>query len=559
MPPLIKPVDAERRKVLILAARAKGVKPAEKASELWKPQPGPQELFVNIECDIVGFGGSAGGGKTASVLLQPIKHFQNPGFGGVVFRRDSEQIRKEGGLWDTAEKIYPHAQGRPKETTLEWLFPSGAAMTFAAIQYEADVLKWQGTQICYMAFDEATHFTERQFWYMLSRNRSVCGIKPYVRLTFNPDPDSWVFELFGPWVNPLHPSYGAQSGEIRYFIRVKGEIQWVPEATPNAKSITFIPSRIQDNKILMEGDPTYLANLQALDDTDRRRLLEGEWAAAAKEGALWELSDHTWDGFRLPACLFRNAKKEPVFEPPADLVRIAIGLDPTFADPEARKNPEKTLDKCGLMVAGVDTQGQVYVLYDGTVQSKAESFIKMAARLYDVFKADVIMVEGYGGGEVVKQMFDVMFPDGEYNVVLSPFKRGDKAARAKPAAMLYKMGRVHHCGELRALEHQQLNWDPRVNGKSPNNIDALVWAIDALNLGDISVPSSKSRVTYNEEKNADRDFRIELLDQGGAVLANYEHDEYFDALSKLGQVDPKRDTEFGYVGDGSVSVLRIKK
>jgi hypothetical protein len=104
-----------------------------------------------------------------------------------------------------------------------------------------------------------------------------------------------------------------------------------------------------------------------------------------------------------------------------------------------------------------------------------------------------------------------------------------------------------------------LNWDPRVNGKSPNNIDALVWAIDALNLGDISVPLSKSRVTYNEEKNADRDFKIELLDQGGAVLADYEHDEYFDALSKLGEVDPKRDTEFGYVGDGSVSVLRIRK
>ena len=558
MPVILKSPD-ERRKALIRAARAKGVLPAEKASQLWKPQPGPQELFVNIECDIVGFGGSAGGGKTAAVLLQPIKHFTNPGFGGVVFRRDSEQIRKEGGLWDTAERIYPYARGKPKETTLEWLFPSGASITFAAIQYEADVLKWQGTQICYLAFDEATHFTSRQFWYMLSRNRSVCGIKPYVRLTFNPDPDSWVYELFGPWVDPLHPKFGAQSGEIRYFTRVKGVIQWVPEGTPNSKSITFIPSRIQDNKILMEGDPAYLANLQALDETDRRRLLDGEWAAAAKEGAMWDLSDHSWDGFRLPHCLFRNAKDEAVFEPPADLVRIAIGLDPTFADPEARKNPEKTLDKCGLIVAGVDTQGQVYILYDGTVQSKAESFIKMAARLYDVFKADIISVEGYGGGEVVKQMFDVMFPDGKYNVRLTPYKRGDKAARAKPAALLYKMGRVHHCGELRQLEHQQLNWDPRVNGKSPNNIDALVWAIDALNLGDVSVGQSTSRVTYNTEEDADSQFSIEQFAEGNASLADYEYDEYFDALSELGQTESKRDSKFGYVGDGAVSMLRIRK
>jgi len=485
--------------------------------------------------------------NTYAVLLQPIKHLNNPGFGGVVLRRDSEQIRKEGGLWDTSSIIYPQVRGKPKETTLEWSFPSGASITFAAIQYDADVLKWQGTQICYLAFDEATHFTSKQFWYMLSRNRSVCGVKPYVRLTFNPDPDSWVYELFGPWVDPLHPNYGAKPNEVLHFMRSKGVIQWVPEGTPKSKSITFIPAKIHDNKILMEGDPDYLANLEALDETDRLRLLEGMWAAAAKEGALWEIADHTWEGFKLPPCLFRNADGQKVFKPPADMVRISIGIDPTFADPDARKNPEKTLDKCGIIVSGVDTQGQVYVLFDGTCQSKAESFIKMAAELYKIFEADVIIVEAYGGGEVVKQMFDVMYPGGKYNVQLSPFKRGDKAARAKPTSMLYKVGRIHHCGELRALEHQQLNWDPRVNGKSPNNIDALVWSIDGLNLGNLFELESHNRITLNlgdNETNGEND--------------DNNDDEYFAALSELAEAEPQRKTAFGYVGDDSVSMLRIK-
>ncbi|NBV84085.1 hypothetical protein EBR57_08200, partial [bacterium] len=124
---------------------------------------------------------------------------------------------------------------------------------------------------------------------------------------------------------------------------------------------------------------------------------------------------------------------------------------------------------------------------------------------------------------------------------------GDKAARAKPTSMLYKVGRIHHCGELRALEHQQLNWDPRVNGKSPNNIDALVWSIDGLNLGNLFELESHNRITLNlgdNETNGEND--------------DNNDDEYFAALSELAEAEPQRKTAFGYVGDDSVSMLRIK-
>ncbi len=63
------------------------------------------------------------------------------------------------------------------------------------MEHEKNCYDWQGTEIAYLGFDELTHFTEKQFYYLLSRNRSVSGVKPYVRATCNPDADSWVAKL----------------------------------------------------------------------------------------------------------------------------------------------------------------------------------------------------------------------------------------------------------------------------------------------------------------------------------------------------------------------------
>ena len=56
------------------------------------PQPGPQEQFLSTPADIAVYGGAAGGAKTFGLLLEPIIHFDNSGFGAVIFRRDATQI-----------------------------------------------------------------------------------------------------------------------------------------------------------------------------------------------------------------------------------------------------------------------------------------------------------------------------------------------------------------------------------------------------------------------------------------------------------------------------------
>lgn len=263
------------------------------------PQRGPQTKFLKCRADICIYGGAAGAGKTFAVLLEPIFHLHVPHFGTVIFRRNSTMVRNQGGLWDTSMQIYsnPRLGGIPKETTLEWDFPTPSTVKFAHLQYENDVLSWQGAQIPLIIFDELTHFTRAQFFYMMSRNRSTCGVKPYIRATTNPDADSWVREFIDWWIDgETGLAIPERSGKIRYFIQINDEIIWgeskaalhekYPDCLP--KSFTFISASIFDNQKLLAADPGYLANLHALPRVERERLLNGNWNIKPSAGLYFQ-------------------------------------------------------------------------------------------------------------------------------------------------------------------------------------------------------------------------------------------------------------------------------
>jgi predicted phage terminase large subunit-like protein len=269
------------------------------------PQPGPQTAFLASAADIAIYGGAAGGGKTFAELLECSRHVHVPGFGAVIFRRTTPQIRNEGGLWDESLKLFPLLGGKPKEHDLYWQFPAGTAVSLSHLEHDKTVLNWQGSQIPLICFDELTHFTQKQFWYMLSRNRSMCGVRPYVRATCNPDADSWVAELIAWWIDQeTGLPIPERAGVLRWFVRIGDNIIWAdrPEelseyqavnedgvmAPIPPKSLTFIPAKLTDNRALMKADPGYMANLMALPKVERERLLGGNWKIRAAAGLLFQ-------------------------------------------------------------------------------------------------------------------------------------------------------------------------------------------------------------------------------------------------------------------------------
>lgn len=277
------------------------------AVKVIRPQPGPQEQFMANPADIIIFGGAAGGGKSYALLMDPLRYMKNQRFGAVIFRNEYKQIFNQGGLWDTSEALYGQIKGAVGRMSVgKWTFKSGAKVEFDYLNRKDDLKKWQGSQIAMIGFDELTHFTEYMFFYMLSRNRSTCGVKPYVRATCNPDADSWVATFISWWINQdTGYPIPERSGKIRWMVRIAEKIHWFDtreeavtfakscnvkdhEAEEMPKSVTFILSTLEDNKILMENDPGYLANLLAMTEVEMERLLRGNWKIKAAAGKFFK-------------------------------------------------------------------------------------------------------------------------------------------------------------------------------------------------------------------------------------------------------------------------------
>ena len=264
----------------------------------FRPHPGPQEAILATLADIAIYGGAAGGGKSTALLWEAARYTYVPGFNAVIFRRTHPEIINPGGLWDESQLYYPALGGIPKASTTSWHFPfSGSTLKFNHMQLEGDRYKWQGAQLCFEGFDELTHFTERQFFYMLSRNRSVCGVRPYIRATCNPDPDSWVRGFIDWWIDEDGFPIPERAGKLRWMGRIGTDIVWsskksdIEKLHVRPKSVTFIPSTLDDNPTLCEKDPDYRGNLQALPKFERERLLDGNWDARPVAGDYFNRAD----------------------------------------------------------------------------------------------------------------------------------------------------------------------------------------------------------------------------------------------------------------------------
>ena len=229
---------------------------------IFKANEGPQEDFLAAgETDVL-YGGSAGGGKSYAMIVDPLRFAHKPAHRALILRRSMPELRE---LIDKSRELYPKAFPGCKYREVEklWNFPSGAKIEFGFLERDADVYRYQGQAYSWIGFDEITHLPTEFSWnYLASRLRTTDPeITPYMRCTANPG------------------GVGAHWVKKRY----------ISPAPPNdsflgADGITrkFIPARLQDNPYLAY-DGRYEQMLKSLPPAQRKQLLEGDWDVA--EGA----------------------------------------------------------------------------------------------------------------------------------------------------------------------------------------------------------------------------------------------------------------------------------
>jgi predicted phage terminase large subunit-like protein len=405
-----------------------------------KPQPGPQTSFLKTCADIAFYGGSAGSGKTWSLLAEPLRHYNNRKFKGVIFRRTVPDIRKQGALLDESKSLYFPLAGTLNESQLIWNFPTGMTMQLSHMQLEKNMYDWQGAQVSFIGWDEVTHFSKAQFFYLLGRNRSSAGVSGYVRATCNPDPDSWVAEFISWWINQTtgYP-IKERSGVIRHFLRAPDDsfvwedtakkcidkyikLYQKPKDTLSPKSVTFIPANIYDNKILMEIDPSYLSNLDALPLVERERLKHGNWKIKPSAGLLFK---REW---------FPILKTKPT-----NFKRIIRYWDRAATEKKPDNDPDWTV---GLK-AGIDHDGVITVLDVARFQEgpfKVQSNIKNTAS-QDGINVEVWLQHDPGQAGKVEAAHLVKELIG-FNVKLDPVPKSNKETRALPASAQAEQGNI---------------------------------------------------------------------------------------------------------------------
>jgi phage terminase large subunit-like protein len=157
------------------------------------------------------------------------------------------------------------------------------------------------------------------------------------------------------------------------------------------------------------------------------------------------------------------------------LKRIVVAVDPPASS-------TKRADSCGIVAAGIDANAVVYILADASVSAvRPAQWARAAIALYHELSADALVAEVNQGGDMVCAVLNEADPSAPVTMVRAT--RG-KYVRSAPAAQLYEQDRVRHVGAFPALEDEMCDFglDGLSSGRSPDRLDALVWAITDLAL-----------------------------------------------------------------------------
>jgi phage terminase large subunit-like protein len=319
--------------------------------------------------------------------------------------------------------------------------------------------------------------TENRPRYEASRRRVVWPTGAVAHVFSSEDPESlrgpqfdaaWCDEL-GKWKNAEATWDMLQFG-LRLGPRTKQIITTTPRPTRLMKRL-IVDAGVVRERLSTARNRANLAKgfVEALDERYGgtrlgRQELDGE-LIEDREDALWS----------------RQMLADARVAEPRELRRIVVAIDPPASS-------RKTSDACGIVAAGLDGEGRVFVLADATLKAaKPQDWAAVAVALFHRLEADCIVAEVNQGGDMVTAVIRTV--DTAVPVKAVRANRG-KWLRAEPVAALYAQGRVKHAGRFAELEDEMCDFGPDglSGGRSPDRVDALVWAVSELLPGAGAVP-----------------------------------------------------------------------
>jgi phage terminase large subunit-like protein len=190
-----------------------------------------------------------------------------------------------------------------------------------------------------------------------------------------------------------------------------------------------------------------------------------------------------WTRAMLDEAKIEATEEKPVTLP--SMQRIVVGVDPSGASGD----PEDDSDSIGIVVAGKGIDGNAYILDDFTCSMSPEGWGRKTVDAYLKWSADRVVGEKNYGGDMVRFVIQTA-SKGRTAVSYKDVNasRG-KVVRAEPVSALYEQGRVKHAGHFPELEDQMVSFTHSgfLGKGSPDRVDAAVWAITDLMLGEESV------------------------------------------------------------------------
>lgn len=351
-----------------------------------------QAAFLLLNCREALFGGAAGGGKSDALLMGGLQYVDIPGYNAIILRRSYSDLALPGALMSRAEEWLSGTDARWNVKEKTWTFPSGATLVFGYLKSEGDKYRYQSSEFQYIAFDEATQFTNSQYTFMFSRRRRLAGVNIPVRTRAASNPGG----PHGEWVKQRFIVEGRKFGRI------------------------FIPSRLEDNPYIDRVE--YEASLAELDPVTRRQLLEGDWDASY-DGGLFKR-----DWFRIVDQSPRHVRRVRYWD--------MASTEPTAANPD----PDWTV---GALVAR-DDSGNWYICHIERFRlspQQAAQRIRQTAEL-DGQSTYIRMEEepGSSGKMAIDYYHRHVLADFPFKGVRSS---GDKQTRAAPLSSQAEAGNVY--------------------------------------------------------------------------------------------------------------------